>query len=280
MIVSTPGQHEHHCGAESNQSEKEVDEFPLNDFLPSVQNDLLLLPCDTLLLMRSMEQNQTCLYVPLQNGSLIPTVLESQLYSKLRTDDETTTDSVVTTELQDLQKSNQIRRLTPASGEELVAWLETKHYIRAVWVAHQSRNDTSPIAIKVTTWFLSNLPNWTNRNITKDAMKQTWKESAAITLDQAIDMLIDMQVLLPSSATYLLWLPLWGPVLAAINKAQGKVLAHIKRSLYKELAVKSIERQSHFAGLSGSFVLHLLSTQGKIELVQRPAGEFARIPKK
>jgi hypothetical protein len=90
VVLATTSDNDDH--AELKQSEKEVDEFPIEDFLPSVQDDLL--PCDTLLLMRSMEQKQTCLYVPLQNGSLIPTVLESQLYSKLRTDTTITTDSV------------------------------------------------------------------------------------------------------------------------------------------------------------------------------------------
>jgi hypothetical protein len=246
------------------------DEFPLDDFLPSVED----LPCDTLLLMRSIEQRRTCLYVPLQKGALIPTVLETQLYSKLNGED-----SVVTQELHDLARSNQIRRLVPASDETLVAWIETRHYVRAVWDAHQSYSSDA-VAIKVTTWFLSNLCNWTKRSITKEAMKRAWKDSGAVTLDQAIDMLVDMQVLLPSlSTTFLLWLPLWGAVLAAINKAQGKVVAHIKRSLYKELSVKTIEARSHFGGLAGSFVLHTLSTQGKIEVVPRPAGNFARIPK-
>lgn len=108
-------------------------------------------------------------------------------------------------------------------------------------------------------------------------MKKTWKERPGLSLDEAIDWLVHMQLLLPFSETYLLWLPLWGSVLAAIDKAQTKVLLHMKRSMYKELSVMTIDSQSHQGGLSGSFVLHLLEAQGKIEVVQRPAGKFARI---
>ena len=290
-------------GNESNQSEHVAEDgrpFPplLDDFFPSMED----IPCDTLLLMRSMEQSHTCLYVPLPNGVCIPAVLESQLVARLTITNTTTTtttttttagekiihhpcnNSTVTQELQELQKSNHIRRLLPASlsEEALVAWVETKHYVRAVWmvVAPPACQDTAaldPTAVHVTTWFLSNIKHWTNRHISRDAMKKTWREPAVLSLDQAIDWLVHMQLLLPFSSTYLLWLPLWGSVLAAMDKAQAKVLAHIKRSMYKELSVKSIESQSHRGGLSGSFVLHLLETQGKIEVIQQPAGKFARI---
>jgi hypothetical protein len=206
-------------------------------------------------------------------------------------------DSVATQELQDLAKMNQIRRLVPASSEEeeTSTWVETKHFVRAVWDAHRwyASDSTRPrkeemthemsnaILQKVTTWFLSNLKHWTKRSITKDDMKVAWIESGAVTLDQAIDLLVDMQVLLPSSnkRSFLLWLPHWGPVLRAVSKAQSKVVAHIKRSLYKELSIKIIERQTNYpGGLSGSFVLHTLVTQGKIEVVKRPSGGFARMP--
>ena len=110
-------------------------------------------------------------------------------------------------------------------------------------------------------------------------MKKSWNERAAFSLDQAIDWLVHMQLLLPFSSSYLLWLPLWGSVIAAMDKAQANVLANIKRSMYKEISVKTLESQSHRGGLSGSFVLHLLETQGKIEVVQRPVGKFVRIAK-
>ena len=283
LVSSETKQSEHVVGGDS--------QFPLllDDFFPSMQD----IPCDTLLLMRSMEQNRTCLDVPLPNGAIIPVVLESQLRSRLTITKLTgegglrrfSSDSTVTQELQDLQKSNHIRRLVPASLSEgaFVAWVETKHFVRAVWMvvapSCQNPETLDHMAVQVTTWFLSNLRHWTNRHISRDAMKKMWREPAGLSLDQAIDWLVHMQLLLPFSSTYLLWLPLWGSVLAAIDKAQTKVMQHIKRSMYKELSIKTIDSQSHRGGLSGSFVLHMLEAQGKIEVVQRSAGKFARIAK-
>lgn len=276
-----------------------IDEFPLEKFIKGDE-----LACDTLLLMRSIEQSQQCLYIPLHSGALIPAVLESQLHSKLMQGGEGG-DSAATIELHDLASRNQIRRLVPASSdhddeESLMTWVETKHFVKAVWDAHRnysysSRSSTDKatteesaemddaILAKVTTWFLSNLKHWTKRTITRDAMRMAWKESGAVTLERAIDLLVDMQVLLPSSVknTFLLWLPNWGAVLRAVSKAQSKVVAHIKRSLYKELSVKQIKKNTNYpGGLSGTFVLHtLVAAQDKIEVVQRPSGDFARIPK-
>jgi len=68
---------------------------------PFDDEELLMedLPCDTLLLLRSIIQNRQCVYIPLQTngGCLLPAVIESQLYSKLEEEE-----SIITQELQDL----------------------------------------------------------------------------------------------------------------------------------------------------------------------------------
>lgn len=244
------------------------------------------LPCDTLLLLRSIEKLRTCLYIPLQEGGLIPTVLESQLYQRIAGSGGE--DSVVTQELHTLHSNNQIRRLVPPDDETITAWVETRYYVRAVWDAHRSHQasiicneEMKNLAVKVTSWFLSNLKNWTKRSIPVEALKEAWKSTASsIHIDKVIDMLVDMQVLLPTTrSTFLLWLPQWGAVLAAVDKAQSKVIAHIKRSLYKELSVRTVEGRQYPGGLSGSFVIHTLTMQAKVERVARPSGDFLRMPK-
>ena len=306
------------------------DEVEEEDFLSMDE-----IPCDTILLMRNMEQNQTCLFVPIDTNfstnhhgnCSIPFVLESQLISRFMiTSSSSTTTTTTTTaattkgtaasthgihcgdssllqELQDLQTSNRIRRLASLSSYEqsiefpIVAWVETKHYVRAVWMLTKNKaSPTNPItptschshdtninskAIQISTWFLSNLKHWTKRLISKDAMKKSWKQSAhgALTLDQAIDWLLHEQLLMPLSCSdnYVLWLPLWGSVLAAMEKAQSKFLAQLRRSLYKELSIKSLEGQSYPGGLAGSLVMHLLQIQGKVQVLERPAGKFVKL---
>jgi hypothetical protein len=246
-------------------------EFPIQDFVPL--NDL---PCDTLILMRSLEQKQQCLYIPLLGGALIPTILESQLQEKLE-------GSLVAQELLDLASENRVRRLTTVDGE-LVAWMETRHFVRAVWDAYQnnghaSNQDSSKRMVAVQ-WFLSNLSKWTTKSLSKQTMSLNWTDKS-ISLDKAVDILVEIQVLLPrANGSLLLWLPHWGTVLASIAKAQTKVMATIKRALYKELSVRNVESQSHAGGLSGNFVLHTLKAQGKVELLKRPSGEFLRVPNK
>mmetsp|Transcript_15667 Transcript_15667/g.23071 ORF Transcript_15667/g.23071 Transcript_15667/m.23071 type:complete len:346 (+) Transcript_15667:87-1124(+) len=257
--------------------------------LDESSNMLQDLPSDTLLLLQSIQQSQQCIYVPLKrNGSrLVPAVLESQLYSKLDASD--TGDSIATQELHDLAEENKIRRLVPVNCQDLVAWMETKHYISAVIDANEygSSNETSAssskenqMSSKVISWFLENLSKWTKQTISKEALKQEWSMKGGHGLDQGINVLIKRQVLLPyKTNTFLFWLPHWGTVLSSITEAQNKVLAHIKRSHYKELAVKKIESSHYTGGLSGSFVLHTLEAQGKIQVVTRPSGRFAKLPK-
>lgn len=246
------------------------------------------LPSDTLLLLQSIQQSQQCVFIPLKVNSsrLVPAVLESQLYSKLEASDAG--DSIVTQELQDLAEDNKIRRLVSANGRDIVAWMETQHYISAVKDANEyySSNQTSATSLeenqkssKVISWFLKNLSKWTKKTISEEALKEALPTKQMISLVQCIDILVKHQILLPyKTKTYLFWLPHWGTVLSSISEAQNKILAQIKRSSYKELSVKAIE-SFQYTGMSASFILHTLQAQGKIRVISRPAGNFAKLPK-
>jgi len=229
------------------------------------------IPCDTLMAIRSLEQTRQCLDIPLFVGT-VPCVLESQLEHRLES--ENGEDSVVTTELQQLSQSNKIRRLaSPSDGGNVVAAvMETRHYKRAVWDAHRNHGGASPT---ITAGFLSCLDQMTKRRISTSDLRQYWPEPWN---DNITDTLVQMQLLLPVKGAYILWLPHWGLVLKQLSKAQQKVIAQLKRSLYKELSKSQVERLHH-TGLSGPFVLHTLVAQGLVELQERPSGTFVKLAK-
>jgi hypothetical protein len=221
------------------------------------------IPCETLLAMRSLERTSQCLVIPLFVGT-IPCVLESQLHHRLRS--QNGEDTGVSGELQQLTKENKIRRLSsPNANLQLEAFMETRHYSRAVWDAHRHYEKADAT---VTSAFLSCLNQMTKRRIVASDF-----EDAGM-----VDTLVQMQVLLPADSAYMLWLPHWGLVLKALSKGQQKVIAQLKRSQYKELSKTQVER-FHHTGLSGSFVLHTLVAQGLVELQERPSGTFVQLAK-
>ena len=254
-----------------------------DDGIGEVDGDL---PCDTLLLMKNLRENRRCMYIPLmQNGAFeIPAVLESQLYQKLRSGEGR--DSTVTKELQELLRSNRIRQLSPIQGaDQMVAYMETSHFVRAVWDAHRHYCSSVPFSTdagknhknKVTTWFLGQLKSITGRVLPRKSLEDRWMERVP-PFSFAIDQLVSMQVLMPRTqeSSFVLWLPQWGLVLTSLEKAQTKILNQLKRSHFKELSRATFEAQ-HFGGFTGNFVMDVMVSSGKVIEKDRPAGKFLQL---
>jgi Serine-threonine protein kinase 19 len=241
-----------------------IDHPQTQEETPPAEEDI---PCDTLLAMRSLERTSQCLFIPLFVGT-VPCVLESQLYHTLRS--QNGEDSIVTTELQQLTQTQQVRRLSSPSNLHVEALIERRHYARAVWDAHRHYDKAD---VTVTSAFLSCLDHVSKRRISQSDLNEhcpnTWK-------DNMVDTLVQMQVLLPVDNAYMLWLPHWGLVLKELSKGQARVIQQLKRSMYKELSKTQVER-IHHTGLSGRFVLHTLVAQGLVELHERPSGTFVRL---
>lgn len=262
----------HHEQEQAHSSTPHVSQDYLED------NDVIEeeIPCDTLLAIRSLEQTRKCLDIPLFCGT-VPCVLESQLQAKLQSHDDY--DSIVTAELQQLIRSNKIRRLSsiPGGNSDVMveAVMETRYYKRAVWDAHRHIPTSNP---KVTAGFVSCLDRLTKRQVSLSDLQQSWPTETYSWNDKHVDVLVQMQVLLPLTKgdAYLFWLPHWGLVLKQLTRAQEKVISQLKRSLYKELTQSQVERMHH-TGLSGPFVLHTLVAQGLVELQERPCGAFVRL---
>lgn len=242
------------------------------------------IPCDSLLALRSLVQAKRCLYIPLHVG-MIPCVLESQVYSTLKSEDGS--DSVATTELHDLISSKKLRQLLSHNAlDGIEVLLESHHYYQAVWDAHRHSQVSCP---KVTAWFLSTVKSLTGRSLSRDELERAWNINADTinmnsnisnsSFSEALDKLVQMQVLLPtkSDQSYLLWLPHWGTVLQEMAKAKQRVIGHIKRSHYKEISQTHFERQN-FPGMSNKFVIEWMLEQGFVCLHSKPCGTFIRLP--
>jgi hypothetical protein len=262
--------------AKQQQQQETTPESTVPDAHDCLEDSVLdeEIPCDTLLAIRSLQQTKTCLDIPLFIGT-VPSVLESQLHDKLQSHDDY--DSIVTSELQQLTRSNKIRRLTSSGNSIIVeAVLETRHYKRAIWDAHRHYHGSNP---NVTANFVLSLDQLTKRQISKTDLQECWPNAKIAWNDHHVDILVQMQVLLPvKDDAYIFWLPHWGLVLKQLTKAQQKVTSQLKRSLYKELSQTQLERMHH-SGFSGPFVLHTLVAQGLVELQDRPSGSFVRLVK-
>ena len=214
----------------------------------------------------------------------VPLVLESQLYQKLENPREG--DSILTKELLNLIHTNQLRRMV-STDATLVALIHTRDYVRAVWDAHHAccnADAGGPISQSlrdITPWFLASLSKWTTPTISRVEMSHLWKSSAKH-LSQAIDILVmKMGVLMATNEPniFMFWLPNWGIVLQAINKAQKSILMRIKRSAYKEISEQSIRNLSLPGGISAFFVVQTLIAIGTIQIYEKPVGTFIRLTK-
>ena len=204
------------------------------------------LPSDGLLALDSLLQSTSCITIPLVN---IRGVLDCQL------------NGVDASELATLRRTNQVRVLRPLGL-----------YIRASDYA---------IAVQSEEWLVKHLPDWTGDVITRDEMEASWKDDpmqeGKVTLDGYLRSLCEKQFLRssPKDQTYELWLPSWGMVLHAWDKAETNLLRNLQRSHYKERSLTSLQ-QKH-SPIPTTLVVTHLESQGKVERVERPAGVFVKL---
>ena len=252
-----------------------IEEFDHDDYSESD------IPCDTLLAIQSIIQAQQCLFIPLQEGSkIVPSVLVSQLYQKLKNPIEG--DSIVTKEILTLIRTNKLRRLMSLDSS-VVTLMHTKDYISAVWDSHQAccraDENSSTFILEITTWFLALLPKWTAQTMSRKDMSSQWR-TTKYNFQQVLDILVTKMQLLISNRnqdTFLFWLPNWGLVLQGLNKAKSYISLYIQRSMHKEVSEQSIRNLSIPGGMSAYFVTQTLIATGKVTVHQKPTGSFFRL---
>jgi hypothetical protein len=298
----------HDVNANDNDNSDEFD-----DMMPSTwEHSAGGAPSDTLLAIESLGRRpETSLSIPLSGGNVITSILSSQLYPILQNDDDVTGDAAVSQEIQDLIQTGTICKLTvpPSAGSmsassalSLSILLLTSDYLTAVQDAIERHSGISLVA----SWFVAHLRDWTagsrislrdletsyNDNHHDDGDKSSSTHdnnsntgssevSKEYTLQQVLRELQRMQVLLPchSSDTYQLWLPEWGTVLAAWDRATTKLVQTLKRSssMRQERSEQSLLQQDPYSPIPRSLLVHWLTVQGRVQVVQRPYGKFVQL---
>jgi hypothetical protein len=279
-----------------NAPEKNDDEF--DDMMPSTWKHSAGAPSDTLLAIQSLGRRpETSLSIPLSGGNVITSILSSQLYPILQNDDDVTGDAAVSQEIQDLIQTGTICKLMvpPAAGSmsassalSLSILLLTSDYLIAVQDAVERHHGISVIA----SWFVAHLRDWTSGSrISLRDLETSYNDnsntgssdtkSREYTLQQVLQELQRMQVLLPchSTDTYQLWLPEWGTVLAAWDRATTKLISTLKRStsMRQERSEQSLLQQDPYSPIPRNLLVHWLTIQGRVQVVQRPYGKFVQL---
>jgi hypothetical protein len=255
------------------------------------------IPCDTLLVIRGLQESaNSYLTIPLQSSPFLRAVLECQVYACLQQQ---------SSELQDLLDSQGLVRLRacshPGMTDDILSVLLTAtDYERGVRDAYQRwlMQSQSPIdhMSAIVDWFLRHVNDWSGRfTITEEDLQEAYErdplavlqkatnrgqsplQKQSPPLSQVIDSLQRLQVLLPSHhhAAYQLWLPEWGTVLKAWQKARTQLLAHIKRSYKGERSVASSMQQ--YSPIPTPLLIEWLKCQGIVLIVERPSGTFLRL---
>jgi hypothetical protein len=273
---SAPDQHD---------PEEEKDEFGFEELDTSVSNH-----SDALLAIQSLKVSSQGLHIPLQNGSTVQAVLESQLFRRFDSNHA----SMINTELRDLYRKNHYVELD-CRDHHAVALLSTPDYVAGVWDALHHANAEDPTEDRqmqhqaVVSWFVDSLPNLDKKCITKDQLEAHWKhklvegtDASLITrgsLDNMIQILLQLQVLmrLDEHHTYQLWLPNWGLVLKGWSEARQQLLSHLK--MKKELSERNLMSQNRHSCISTKFLLDELQRKGTVRIVTRPFGKFVQCVK-
>ena len=252
-----------------------------DDYDDAFDTVLASLPNDCALGIQALQQNaDTCLAIPLPSdpSHYLHGVLERSLYQKLQ-QDATKGDTVVSHELAELLTTNQIRKLSSPAREanplQVLVW--TSDYQRAAWNTVVTNETNSQ---QCTEWMLRQLQYLTSQRIAVADWEERWRvDSLAHTnLNAVLDRLTRQELLLflPLEQAYQLWLPTWGVVLQAWETARKKVLANLKRSSYKERSLRALQQTR--SPISSTLLLEWMESVGQVELVDRPAGRFARLP--
>jgi hypothetical protein len=178
-------------------------------------------------------------------------------------------------------KANTIRTLSsPSRGEAtpLQIILFTSDYERAV--RDSVVNEATATA---TEWLLAQLAHLTSQRIARGDFEERWSKSplqkiGQQNLEHVLAILVRQQVLLgsPLEGTYQLWLPSWGLVLKAWEKARKLVVLQLKRSSYKERSIQALEQT--YSPISTSLLLTWMESVGQVEMIERPAGKYVRLP--
>lgn len=277
---SAPGEHD---------PEEEKDEFGFEELDTCLS---LSDHSDTLLAMQSLKLSSQGLHIPLQNGSTIQAVLESQLFRRFDSNHA----SMINKELRDLYRNNQLVGLD-CRDHQAVALLSTPDYVAGVWDAlHQANADdfTGDRQMQyqaVVSWFVDSLPKLDKKCISKDQLESRWKQKlvegtdggsfiARGSLDNMITILLQLQVLMrldEQHETYQLWLPNWGMVVKGWSKARQQLLSHLRRT--KELSERNLMSQNRHSCVSTKFLLDELQRKGTVRIVTRPFGNFVQCVK-
>jgi hypothetical protein len=262
-------------------------------------------PSDTLLAIQSLGRRpETSLSIPMTGGRVIPSILDSQLYPILQNDDDVAGDVAVSQEIQDLLTAGTICKLTAplapgsmtssAMISSLSIILLTEDYLRAVQDGVE-RHRGIPL---VASWFVAHLKDWTSggNRISLSDLEKSYNDNhlessnsnndssvstTQYSLPQVLQELQRMQVLLPchSTDTYQLWLPEWGTVLNAWDRATKKLVSTLKRStsMRQERSEQSLLQQDPYSPISRPLLVHWLTVQGRVQVVQRPYGKFVQL---
>jgi hypothetical protein len=263
---------------DQNDPEEEKDEFGFEELDTSVSNH-----SDALLAMQSLKVSSQGLHIPLQNGSTVQAVLESQLFRRFDSNHA----SIINTELRDLHRNNQLVELD-CRDHQAVALLSTPDYVVGVWDALHQANDQDltearHMQYQAVSWFVDSIPNLDKKCISKDQLEAHWKQklvegTSSGSLDNMIQILLQLQVLMRlDEQTYQLWLPNWGMVLKGWSEARQQLLGHLRRM--KELSERNLMSQNRHSCVSTKFLLDELQRKGTVRIVTRPFGKFVQCVK-
>ena len=259
------------------------------------------IPCDTLMVIRGLQQQERgSLPIPLVHFTGTPflhAVLECQVRKRL-------SQQAAVRELQDLLDDLELVRLRPAdaaesssSTEGLSVLLTREDYFAGVKDAcakavvndrdQQQQNGFKADHYRcVIVWFLRHWKEWKGRNIRQEVLQAVVAqnpilvpispEPEQLSFEQILHLLQNMQIILPNhhQSTYQLWLPEWGTVLKAWQKAQTTLVANLKRSYHGERSIKALN-QPH-SPIPTNILIEWLTTQGIVDAVERPSGTFLR----
>jgi len=232
-------------------------------------------PCDTYLAIQSLQRNEnSSIAIPIGGQGSIRAILECQLYPMLQ---DNNGDAIVSQEIRQLLNDNVIRRLSATQqSNSLSVLVPTQQYVEAVQDARAQKSGRPDI----TDWFLRHLKDWTGKRIATAALEESYKKDPIHhSLESILQALQNCQVLMPehSHGSYQLWLPAWGTVLQAWEKARKNLLLQLKRSYQKERSVAAVNQP--YSPIPTTLLIEWLIAQGDVQSKERPSGKFIQLPK-
>lgn len=263
---------------------------------------------DTFMLMQSLQATKSadkCLAIPLSAKSSnqnILGVLECVLY------DGGLVHSSVSRDIRDLLQHNHIRMLSPPQSNATNSSLEAESasdipppsifilasdFQKACQDAHVNCSTQNHSSVPpeqrdfVIQWFLDNLARWVSKRIVQSQIEAAWTEqeppkdpnAAPASLDDALKYLVEIKVLLPNygEGSYQLWLPSWPLVLKTWVKKTTAIMVQIKRSIYKERSLSSLEKMQKRSPIPVKLMVDYLVSIRYVSIVKKPSGDFVKL---